>query len=324
VSSLYGDGGTGKTLLGQQLMTSTVCGVPWCGLTVEQRPALGVFCEDALDELHHRQSDINAVVGCSMWQLDKMQVISRVGDDNLLMTFDREGVGAVTAFFDQLLEAAQRMRAGLILIDTAADTFGGNENARPQVRQFLSAGLGRIAVAMGATIVLCAHPSVSGMASGNGAGGSTGWSNSVRSRLYLDREAVEQGEAAADENVRILSRKKANYAARGDLIRLRWVSGAFVPDEPDGSGLLASIGRRTAEDAFLRILDRLQVENINASAKKNAGNYAPTLFAKQPERDSYSKRDFERAMYRLIEQKRVKVEPYGRPGDFRERIVRAA
>jgi len=57
-TALYGDGGTGKTLLAQQLMTSCATGVPWLGMTTMRCPVLGLFCEDDEDELHRRQHAI--------------------------------------------------------------------------------------------------------------------------------------------------------------------------------------------------------------------------------------------------------------------------
>lgn len=49
-TALYGDGGTGKTLLAQQLMTSCTTGCPWLGLAVQRCKVLGLFCEDDEDE----------------------------------------------------------------------------------------------------------------------------------------------------------------------------------------------------------------------------------------------------------------------------------
>jgi hypothetical protein len=34
-----------------------------------------------------------------------------------------------------------------------------------------------------------------------------------------------------DPNARILERKKANYASRGDALKLRWRNGVIIPDE---------------------------------------------------------------------------------------------
>ena len=93
----------------------------------------------------------------------------------------------------------------------------------------------------------------------------------------------------------------------------------------DGSeeGVLGSISRRAVEEVFMNILDRLMSKGVNVSHNKNAGNFAPRVFAKQPDRDGHDRRAFEAAMYRLLQQNRIAVEPYGRAGDERQHIVRS-
>ncbi len=51
-------------------------------------------------------------------------------------------------------------------VQVPADTFGGDENVRGQVRQFIASALGRLAREIHGTVVLCAHPSRSGLDSG--------------------------------------------------------------------------------------------------------------------------------------------------------------
>lgn len=50
VATLYGDGGTGKSLLAQQLMTACAIGSCWLGLQTMHCPAYGVLCENSCDE----------------------------------------------------------------------------------------------------------------------------------------------------------------------------------------------------------------------------------------------------------------------------------
>ena len=100
------------------------------------------------------------------------------------MTFTRSGAGEPTSFHRQVVQAAQDLEVKLVIIDTAADTFGGSENDRNQVRQYVQRALGQIALKTGGAVVCCAHPSREGLKSGEGDGGSTGWSNAFRSRAY--------------------------------------------------------------------------------------------------------------------------------------------
>jgi hypothetical protein len=98
----------------------------------------------------------------------------------------------------------------------------------PQVRQFLKVALGGLCVRYGCTVLLLAHPSASGMNSGEGGGFSVAWSNSVRSRLYLRRPKSTDPEAIKDR--RILEVRKSNYGPDGGTIPLIWQHGCFVPD----------------------------------------------------------------------------------------------
>lgn len=63
-----------------------------------------------------------------------------------MMVFGRNGVGELTKFHQHVLTAAMDLKVKLVIIDTAADVFGGSENDRNQVRQFVSRALGSIAL----------------------------------------------------------------------------------------------------------------------------------------------------------------------------------
>ena len=196
VTGLYGDGGVGKSLIAQQLQTATALGSAWLGLPVMRAASLGVYCEDDDDELWRRQCAINADYGIDHDELDAMRWMSRLGEDNLLMTFTRNGVGELTKFHKQVLEAAIDLNIRLVIIDTVADTFGGNENDRSQVRQFVQRALGQIALKIDGSVICCAHPSRAGLQSGSGDSGSTGWNNAFRSRIYLRHPEPEPKRAA--------------------------------------------------------------------------------------------------------------------------------
>ncbi len=80
VTLLGGDGGVGKSLLAQQLMTALALGRDWLGLPVMPRKVFGLFCEDDEDELHRRQELINVHYECSFADLEmNMAWISMVG-----------------------------------------------------------------------------------------------------------------------------------------------------------------------------------------------------------------------------------------------------
>jgi RecA-family ATPase len=238
VTGLYGDGGLGKSLLAQQLLTSTALGRPWLGLPVVHVRSFGLFCEDHIDELHRRQADINRQYDCEFADLEDMRWLPRFGEENLLMTFE-SGQGLLTGLFFQLLDQCRRFGAQLVIIDTVADTFGGNENDRGQVRQFVQTCLGKLAREIDGCVIALAHPSRGGLATGSGDSGSTGWSNSFRSRAFLHLPDSED-RTAHDLYGRLLSRKKANYALREDQLKLRWQDGVFVREGAVDTGILGS------------------------------------------------------------------------------------
>jgi RecA-family ATPase len=162
VTSLNGDGGLGKSLLAQQLLTSTSICQPWLGLSTVQCPSLGVFCEDDLDELHIRQAAINEHYRCSFADLKDCHWIPRVGQANVMMAFGADGKGSATPFYRQVCEQVRRLSARLVVLDSLHDLFSGDENRRGAARQFVGA-LRSIVLPLDGAILLLAHPSLSGM-----------------------------------------------------------------------------------------------------------------------------------------------------------------
>ena len=227
VAMLSGDGGLGKSLLMQQLCTAAATGRSWLGLRTKQCRAFALFCEDDAHELHRRQMRINAHYGIESGDLTEVMYASRAGEDSILMRFDKWGQqGTPTPLFDQLTHACRQLGAEIIIIDTLADVFSGNEIDRNQPRTFVRA-LRRLAMACQGVVILTQHPSLQGLSSGSGLSGSTGWNNSVRSRLYLTSD-----KKAEDDTVRELKTMKSNSGPTGNKLKLRWCNGVFQVDEP--------------------------------------------------------------------------------------------
>lgn len=316
VTALYGDGGVGKSLLAQQLQTGAALGSTWLGLSVEEVESLGVYCEDDENELWRRQCDINADYGVDHDALGSKHWMPRPGENNILMTFTRSGIGELTRFHRQVVEAALDLRTRLVVIDAAADVFGGNENDRNHVRQFVQDALGQIALKTGGAVVCCAHPSRDGLKSGEGDGGSTGWNNAFRSRLYLRKPAD------GDPKARVLERKKANYAARSDELRLVWRNGVIIPDGADVPSM-TSMGKLDARIVFLDLVREMARQKRPVSSSNRASTYAPREFEKLPaeQRCGFRRADFEKAMNALFRDKKIENVPYGRKGDERTKIV---
>jgi RecA-family ATPase len=154
--------------------------------------------------------------------------------------------------------------------------------------------------------------------------GSTGWSNSSRSRWALTRPEVGEGETV-DPDARILTRRKANYSSIGDEINLRWQNGLLVPQTQMAGGMVytAASKRNEIEATFLVLLERAVDDGRPLSPSKSASNYAAELFSKMPDRRGFTKREFGYALETLLEQKRIKIVPYGAPSRGLTKIVPA-
>lgn len=229
VTGLYGDGAAGKSLSAMQLLTSVALALPWFGVDVNPGKALGIFCEDDDNELWRRQRSIMRSLDMPMASLENLRLLSRFGaESNALITFDGSDVGVTTPFYDEVDATCAEVKPSILVLDTIADLFPGNENNRSQVRQFVQSTLGSLARKHQCAVVALGHPSVTGINTGTGASGSTAWNNTFRSRIFLTREEGDD----ADPNGRLLSRKKSNYGPRDAEIKLQWHEGAFRVQDP--------------------------------------------------------------------------------------------
>lgn len=318
ITSLYGDGGTGKSLLSIQLAICLATGSPFLGMPVKKHRVFAVYCEDDHDELHRRIDSVLHGVKKDYDDLAFFEYESWVGSDTVLMDF-KHGKGALSSRFEQLEQKISLLRPDVLILDTAADLFGGNENSRTEVRQFIAGCLGRLTKNYNLTIILLAHPSVAGLRDGTGTGGNTAWNNSVRSRLYLER-AGKDDDAPADNDLRILSSKKANYGSIGHEIKMWYRNGYFLPDIQQTRVVMDK--GEIAEEKFLTLLDVFDAQGRPSSGSKNATNYAPKIFAKSPDADGIKQKDFERAMESLFSRGAIKMMEYGKPSKKSKKLVR--
>ena len=322
VTLLSGDGGVGKTILALHLGVATVLGRDWLSAMPEAGPVLGVLCEDDESEIHRRLARMIEHYGASFADLADLHLMSLAGQDALLGAPNhRTGLMLPTKLFARVTEAACDLRPRLILLDNSADVFGGNENDRAQVRQFIGLLRG-LAIASGAAILLTSHPSLTGMITGSGLSGSTAWNASVRSRLYLKRAATEKDEET-DPDLRVVEVMKANYGPVGETITVRWKDGLFLPVPAPGS-LERMARERRVDDLFLRLLDRWNEQGRPVSDKVNANSYAPARFADEPEAkaDRIGKRELADSMGRLFRADKIHNATYGKPSRGWTRLER--
>jgi RecA-family ATPase len=230
----------------------------------------------------------------------------------MMAAFDRNGLIKPTDLFARIRQAACDIKPKLIVLDNAADIYGGNENDRAQVRQFIGILRG-MAMAAGAGVLLTSHPSLQGISSGSGFSGSTAWNASVRSRLYL-KPVKTQKDEEPDPDLRVLEVMKSNYGPIGKTITLRWNNGLFLP-----VGGVSNLEKLAAEQAtdllFMNLLARFNGQRRNVSDKPTAPNYAPAEFAKEREAKAahVTKAALADSMRRLFAADKIHVEEYGRP-----------
>jgi RecA-family ATPase len=309
-----GDGATGKTLLALQLQASTCLSTPWAGFGIEPVKSLGIYCEDDESELHRRIAAIANHFGRSLSDFDCMSLVSRVGMENLLVSFDKYDVAKPTALYDAIGIQAKDIGARLVVLDSLHDLFGGNEINRIHARQFINY-LHRIALDIDGAVILCAHPSVAGMNTGTGTSGSTAWNNAVRSRLYLTRGTNDD----ADPDMRLLKTMKANYGPQGSEIELRWSRGVFVRDAVDTSDPYGQ-----AELVFLACLDKFATEGRNVSASPQSASFAPKAFMRMPQAKGLTKDKLRRAMESLFSQGKIVVGEYRKANRHSVEIIKRA
>jgi hypothetical protein len=231
VSSLYGEGGAGKSLVAMELIMCVAGKIDFYGMKVQHPcPALYVSCEDDLAEMKHRLRPIRNKEAhrANAGKEDNVHLWDRVGRDSLLSIMTNNG--RVQQKFLRELDKRLALLANegderFFILDTLSDVAAMNENDRSHVAHFLKYILGGLCIKHNATCLILAHPSKSSDYSG-----STAFKGSVRAQTFLKRHE-------SDPDMRWLTVGKANRARQTSEgeggILLRWVDGAFVEQDID-------------------------------------------------------------------------------------------
>lgn len=229
VTLLTGNGGEGKSLLGVQLLAAAVTSTKWLGRTVKRVRGMGIFCEDDKDELMRRTDGILGPDGLTFSDLDGLTFFDRDGKDSVMYEAEHnDNSGRLTNFFHRVQQTVAMDGAQILVLDSLYNFFGGNENSRPQVNQFI-AGLKTLAKECMCAVVVVGHPSRAGMGlGGDGTSGNTAWHNAVRSRLYLHRKK-HPGNDPDKKGPLVLEHMKSNYGQVETAIELMYDRGRFVP-----------------------------------------------------------------------------------------------
>ena len=315
VTLLSGDGGLGKSLLALQIGIASPLGTHVLGFTPSRGRTLYVGAEDEADEFQRRIAAILASTDHRFSDLAGAFRLMPLADrDAVLAAPDRSGRMIETSLMQALRAEIDVFRPALIVLDTSADLFGGDEIKRSQVRPFVGM-LRAIAMEFDCAVLLLSHPSISGMQSGAGTSGSTAWNNSVRSRLYLTAATGED----ADPDRRVLTTMKANYGAKGNAITMRWRDGVFVLDDGNLPNPAQSLMDGVTDRLFVELLSKMNKQGDRLTLTTGT-SYAPAKMAKHPDAKGHNKRALEAAMRRLLDQGAIKSVTDGPPSRQRSRL----
>jgi RecA-family ATPase len=290
VTLMQGDGGTGKSLLALQLAASLATGRPWLpGKWLVAGRTVYISAEDDRPELHRRLSAIAEFHHVNTTDFAGITIADLASKDALLASVGKDGTLRPSLLFELINTKIASIAPRLVVIDTLADTYPGNENDRAQARQFISL-LRRIAMTHQCAVLLLAHPSLTGINTGTGASGSTGWNNSVRSRLYFERIKDTYGNEN-DPNARRLKVMKSNYGLTGIEIPISWKNGVFIGDQEGGN---VDVNAR-AERVFISL-----IEQLAGQGRYLSHNYAPKTLSEMPTSEGLTKKAMKDAMERLF------------------------
>ncbi len=319
VTLLTGNGGVGKSLVALQLAVAVAAGQNWLDQMTARGNALFLTAEDELAEVHRRLVKIAEGYGVALEQLPNLRLWSLAGRDAVIATTGQNNVVATTPLFDQIRNQIAQVQPEVVVLDTLADLFAGDENNRSQGTQFVAMLIG-LAIEYNCAVVLLAHPSKSGQATGDGTSGSTAWHNKVRSRLYLRKETAQNG-IEPDPRCRVIDHMKANYGPDDNTLRIRFDDGRFVPlGAPDLPENNQAMVEWKAE--FLRLLDMYKRQGRTVGESKHSENFAPKVFAEHPSNEnSITKFQYKLAMEQLLADGIIEITDTDGPPSKRKKII---
>jgi RecA-family ATPase len=317
VSTIHGDGGSGKTDGLLQLASACARGAQdWFGAVIQPGPSIFLSVEEPEQEIRRRLHrlgerdgyDPRALKDLHFWFPDDLK-------DCALAAPDKTGIMQPRPLFEALEKKIAEIGPVLVVLDNVAATYIGEQIGRVHARTFTNLFRGIARGPSRPAVVLLDHPSLSGITNGTGRGGNMDWRNGVRGALYL---RYPDDRAEADAGVRILEVVKSNYGPIGEKVKLQWVKGGLaVQGTP--SALQQATQDSQADEKFLELLalhNRLGIDVGYSTGR----NYAPKIFADHPDSGGYKGRVFATAMQRLLGNK-IELEAVGPKSKGKKRLV---
>jgi RecA-family ATPase len=315
VTILSGDGGGGKTTVALQLAVSVAHDLgDWLGTTCETGPVIFYSAEEPENEMRRRLHRVTRKRGIDADDIENLHFHFADADHCLLGTGVPNGTIKPTDLFGSLYQAALEIRPSLIIVDSIAATFGGNQNDRVHARMFVNL-FRRLALHADCAGLLLDHPSLSGMTNGTGRGGNMDWNNAARARLYL--RSVENDEGAAGREFEVM---KTNYGPPGEKVALRWEDGCYVLQGSAAAPAQAA-AYSSADQAYLDCLDAMTSQGRHVCHAPGRG-YAPKAFAELPQANGMTWRAFQGAQERLFAAGKIENVAYGPKSKGTKRVAR--
>jgi RecA-family ATPase len=224
-SMFSGHGGVGKSGIALTLAACVTLGRPFFGVEVQQARVTYLSCEDREGALHWRLHHICRYLNVGIDALaGKLHIVDLVGKDAILWAQDRHTGNTFTPAFAELARRMEATEDQVLMVDGIADTYGGNENSRTEVKAYVNRLLSLHGDAQDRAALLVGHvnrQTALHAATSEGYSGATAWHNSVRGRWYLYPERDEDGGPGGDRGL-LLEVQKQNFAPPQTAMRFRW------------------------------------------------------------------------------------------------------
>lgn len=267
-----GHGGVGKSGIALHLAVCIAAGVEFFGMPVEQRRVLYLSCEDRESVLHWRLTRIAVDLGISLSSLrGKLEIIDLVGAEAILWEKNPRDGSTLAAPYFELRARMGVYQSEVLFVDGISDTYGGNENAKAEVKRYVNSLVKLIDPDRGSVILIghIAKPNAAGVATSEGYSGTTGWHNSVRARWYLypETQAADDGGRPTKTGELMLELQKSNLGKTDQSMRFAWdqQKHLFIGQ----SASLAEFDRkhqdRQEREGILRALATFKAEGVPAA-----------------------------------------------------------
>lgn len=277
VSLLGAHGGTGKSTVALMLSVCAALGRSLFG--VDTKPCNVVFAslEDGSAIVRHRLAGI-----CETWAINpadlegKLNVVDGTANPELFSA-DNRSAGETTATYSELCALVQATGAGLVVIDNASDSFGGDEINRRQVRAFMRS-LAQVAQLTDCAALLLAHVDKGTSRNrkaegGEGYSGSTAWHNSARSRLFMSR---------TESGLLTLEHQKSNLGKMREPLTLCWHESGLPMLAESGSAPQQGRTDDATASALLRILAEFESRGQFCSPAITSRNHVYAVLGSEP------------------------------------------